>query len=134
MARMLDSLAAQTLSPTAIVVVDAGSTDGTRAELDAELRAGRVSAVVDGLAGQSFGANVALGLAAAPATEWLWLLHDDVVAAPDALLQLVRGALAHDADAVGPLLIEPRRRRSVAVGSAASVMATTLPSGTTPKV
>lgn len=111
LARMLDSLAAQTLSPTAIVVVDAGSTDGTRAELDAELRAGRVSAVVDGLAGQSFGANVALGLAAAPATEWLWLLHDDVVAAPDALLQLVRGALAHDADAVGPLLIEPRRRR-----------------------
>lgn len=107
---LLDSLTASTLRPRRLVVVDAGSTDGT-AEVAAEaLREGRVDAVVAGEAGASFGANVAVALSDDDPDQWLWLLHDDAVAEPDALVRLVASGINTPAAVVGPLLVEPRRR------------------------
>jgi GT2 family glycosyltransferase len=113
---LLDSLSASSLRPRRVLAVDAGSSDGT-ADLLAEAQArGRVDSVDSVPAGASFGAAVAAALAVgatggAASQEWLWLLHDDAVADPDALARLVSTSVTEDAGVVGPLLVEPRRRR-----------------------
>ncbi len=113
---LLDSLAAQTLRPRRIVAVDAGSRDATPQLLADAHAAGRVDAVVAGARDATFGAAVAAALAAeasakAASGQWLWLLHDDAVADPEALARLVAASAQEPADVVGPLLLEPRRRR-----------------------
>ncbi len=109
--RLLDSLAAQTLRPTRVIAVDAGSADGTAGVLARALERGLVDRVVTGEAGASFGANVATALSAAADddTDWWWFLHDDLVADAEALALLVEAG--QRAPVVGPLLVEPRRRR-----------------------
>nr|NLI49600.1 glycosyltransferase family 2 protein [Propionibacterium sp.] len=109
--RLLESLAAQTLPPTRVIVVDAGSTDGTAEQVRQAHARGVVAAVVPGRAGASFGASVAAALDGEDEPEWLWLLHDDMVADAEALDRLVTTARETAAAVVGPLLIEPRRRR-----------------------
>lgn len=109
--RLLESLAAQTLRPARVVVVDAGSVDGTADQLRRGRVDGLVDAVVAGEAGATFGASVAAALAEGEEPQWLWLLHDDLVADPEALAGLVEAARRVPAAVVGPLLVEPRRRR-----------------------
>lgn len=111
----IDSVTAQNARPTRLVVVDAGSDDKT-AQVASDARTlGRVQAVVQGVRDASFGANVAQGLQGLPADEWLWLLHDDVVADASALDRLLDTAVQGPADVVGPLLLEAGRRRGRAV-------------------
>lgn len=107
--RLLESLAAQTLRPARVVVVDAGSGDGTGGVLVRARERGLVDEVVSGEAGDTFGASVERALAAGDDSDWLWLLHDDMVADAEALARLVEAG--QRAPVVGPLLVEPRRRR-----------------------
>ncbi|GAA3607451.1 glycosyltransferase [Microlunatus ginsengisoli] len=52
------------------------------------------------------------GAVAAP-NHWLWLLHDDAVPAPDALIRLLAQVSAEPSiDVTGPKLLLPRRRRA----------------------
>lgn len=108
---LLDSVAAQSILPADVVVAVAGEDPATGQVLDAAaadgLRFARV-ATED----RSFGAAVDAALAAHPlTTRWLWLLHDDAVAEPRALEQLLRRGSAADAPAaVAPLLLQASRR------------------------
>ena len=60
----LTALAHLDARPGRIIVVDAGSTDDSRALLGQALAAGGIDQIVDGDADQGFGANVEIGLAA----------------------------------------------------------------------
>jgi GT2 family glycosyltransferase len=96
--RTLAALAAQTRVPDAVVAVDTGSTDDSRA-----LVAGALGpdCIVEAGPSTGFGAAVLLGLAHVagqqPGTadqpdtsnQWIWLLHDDAEADPRALEQLL---------------------------------------------
>lgn len=117
----LDSLGELDFHPDRLIAVDTGSTDETAALLT---DSGLCDEVITGADSDGFGDAVrrALTLPAGPATralraivpgegpaevEWLWLLHDDIVVAPDALEKLLEAAVTHEADVVGPMLLEP---------------------------
>ncbi len=111
-------------SPTRLIAIDNASTDSSRALLQRAHDHGIIDAVYDGERGYGFGAAVAAALAAdrtatsRPAGqlnhEWLWLLHDDAVPAPDALRQLLSHVVIDaGVDITGPKLLLPRRRRAV---------------------
>lgn len=123
---LLHSLAASAVRPRAVVLVDAGSSDATASVLASAPVIAPRQRVVSAPSG-TFGGAVARGLAEAgpdaAASEWLWLLHDDVVVDPDALGRLL-DAGEGGADVVGPLLTEPRRRRdrSTRVGEAGQTL------------
>ncbi|WP_147675110.1 glycosyltransferase family A protein [Nigerium massiliense] len=109
---LLASLAEQTLPPSRIVAVDTGSTDRTAALLEQALADDLLDAVVRVPEGSTVGAAARAGLELpGEPGEFVWLLHDDVEAAPDALERLV-SRLRHrpDADAATPLLVQPHRR------------------------
>ncbi|MCU1693705.1 MAG: glycosyltransferase-like protein, partial [Frankiales bacterium] len=94
--RTLAALQASTVRPAAVVGVDTGSRDGS-----AELLAAACAPVLPLPRATGYPDAVDAGLAAAPASRWLWLLHDDSAPAPDALAVL----LAHaDADPSAVLL------------------------------
>src|SRR5690606_8019620 len=90
LAEALDALAVQTTPPSAVVVVDNASTDGS-AEL---ARTHPVGADVVALERNTGGAGgFAAGIARALARhrpEWLWLMDDDTVPTSSALAELVR--------------------------------------------
>ena len=83
----LAALQASTRTPAAIVCVDTGSTDGSAELLDRAygpvVRLGRDA---------GFPAAVAAGLAQAPRSSWVWLLHDDCAVEPEALQALLAQA------------------------------------------
>jgi len=113
--RTLDALAAQSHGNVEVLAVDNGSTDGSRELLLDRLGHGSVLVADRDL---GFGAAVSMALDAyhGDAT-LLWLLHDDLAAAPDALEHLV-GALDEDPRLamVGPKLRDwdqPDRLQSV---------------------
>ena len=95
----LESLRAQRRRPQRLVVVDTGSSDGS-ADL-ARVAADEVE-VVSLPRSTGFAEAVTAGVAAAdampatrrrgPVTHWVWLLHDDSIASPDALLELLAEA------------------------------------------
>ncbi len=110
---MLAGLQAQRRMPDHVVGVDTGSKDAS-ADLVDEV----ADTVVRVSSATSFPAAVRHGLDAAPDAEWVWLLHDDVNPAPDALAELLAAA-ADDpaADVLGPKLREwPSLRRLLEVG------------------
>lgn len=87
--RTLDSLAAQTRSPDAIIAIDAGSTDRSRAMLaDSD-----VGALTSAPAESSFGDAAFLAVRGLPPasgdSEWVWLLSHDSAAQPRALEALL---------------------------------------------
>ncbi|GAB3714398.1 glycosyltransferase family 2 protein [Mariniluteicoccus flavus] len=115
LAPALRSLAGLTTRPARWLAVDNGSDDATGDLLRAS---GLFDLVVDGSADEGFGQAVARALAAdaggARADDhpdpWLWLLHDDVVAEPDTLHELLAATVADpDADVLGPKLLQPGR-------------------------
>lgn len=93
--RCLDSIAAQTVAPSQVVVVDDGSTDNT-AEVASEHP---VKALV--IKGEHRGAPAArnLGLAAVK-TEWTMFFDSDDIMAPDHVEAALKG-VASDIDIVG---------------------------------
>jgi GT2 family glycosyltransferase len=90
--RTLAALATQTRAPDTIVAVDTGSTDESRTLIAEALGA---DCIVEAGLSTGFGAAVRLGLAHVAdhhvdtASEWIWLLHDDAEADPQALEHLL---------------------------------------------
>ena len=107
--RTLAALAAQTRRPDGLVLVDAGSTDGSSERLAAA--AGTQFVTADA---PSFGAGVAVGVRATQpdeADEWLWLLGADTAPEQDALRQLLAAVeVAPSVAIAGPKLVDPLDR------------------------
>ncbi len=114
--RTLSALAALDPAPDAVIAVDTGSADSTAALL---AQAGSVNRVVTLPADTGFAAAVHAGVEAAPASSWLWILHDDSAPEPDTLGALLRNAADQPSVAVwGPKVLgwdEPRRLLEVGV-------------------
>ncbi len=105
----LASVRALETRPVRLVVVDNGSIDESTAIL-AEA-ADEWLSVVDGNADWGFGRAVDAALATVEPTDWVWLLHDDIVVRADALTRLLeQTARMPDADILGPMLLHPTRR------------------------
>ena len=98
---VLTALRASTLQPAQVVCVDAGSTDGS-----AELMTAGYGDVLLRPRGTGFGAAVAAGLEVAPASRWVWLLHDDCAPEADALEAL----LAYAEQSPSAVLLGPKAR------------------------
>lgn len=108
--RTLAALAAQTRPADTCIGVDTGSRDHSAALLEQafgkanvtvfnQARSGMGAAVQAGLSalapggdggGSASGRRTGTGTGAAPATEWIWLLHDDAAPAPEALAELLQ--------------------------------------------
>jgi GT2 family glycosyltransferase len=103
-------------APVAVVAVDTGSTDSTGALLAASPSVDRVITLP---ADEGFATAVHAGVESAPASGWLWILHDDSAPDPDALGVLLRNAADQPSVAVwGPKVLgwdEPRRLLEVGV-------------------
>ena len=91
LARMLDGLAAQTRRPDAVYIVDNASSDHTREVLE-RWHGGdlplRVTHSTDNLGGAG-GFHLGLRQAYGDGNDWIWLMDDDVVPAPDCLAVLL---------------------------------------------
>jgi rhamnopyranosyl-N-acetylglucosaminyl-diphospho-decaprenol beta-1,3/1,4-galactofuranosyltransferase len=101
----LDALAAQTRPVDRIVVVDNASTDGTPELLTSEYPAVHAIRMAHN-EGATGGFHEGMK-AAAPATDWLWILDDDTIARPDSLERLLAG-LARVPDGPPPALLASR--------------------------
>ncbi len=104
--------------PQRLIAVDVASTDSTRALLQRAQDHGLLDDVVDAPRGSGFGQAVAAALREAQdeqqENDFLWLLHDDAVPAPDALQNLLAHVVTDPSiDVTGPKLVMPRRRRAV---------------------
>lgn len=115
---LVSGLRAQRRAPDRLVVVDTGSRDESRALLADGLPG---ALFLDTPPATGFGAAVAKAVQALPPRqpgEWLWLLHDDCVPAPEALAGLLRLAETRpDAAVLGPKLRDwPRGRRLLEFG------------------
>jgi len=110
----LRSVAGLTTRPGLVIAVDNGSDDSTPQILQ-EALGSTLDAVVEGDATWGFGQAVDAALDGREPTEWLWLLHDDVRIAPDALEHLLtQTARSPEADVVVPMLVRPGRRHDAA--------------------
>jgi GT2 family glycosyltransferase len=106
----LRSIASLTTRPGRVIAVDNGSDDAT-AQILADAVGTTVDAVVEGDATWGFGQAVDAALDGREPTDWLWLLHDDVRVAPDALKRLLtQTARSPEADIIVPMLLRPSRR------------------------
>ncbi len=129
--RTLESLAGLTVAPARLIAIDNASADDSPELLTDAASDGLVDAVYLGRRDFGFGAAVAAALQqdqsgpdqAAPGqsapdqsggdTEWLWLLHDDIVASPDVLEQLLTAVSNDDSiDVTGPKLLLPKPRQA----------------------
>lgn len=99
----LAALAASTRTPSRVLCVDTGSTDGS-----AELLEAAYGHVLRLPRDTGYGAAVAAALAqeSVPAAGWLWLLHDDCAVEPDTLEALL--AHAQESPSVG--ILGPKAR------------------------
>lgn len=98
LARLLDTLAAQTLRPSEILIVDNGSTDGAP-----DLARARGARVIGMGRNAGFAAAVNRGIGEAR-SEWLAVLNSDVELAPDYFARLVAACLPPAAFATGKIL------------------------------
>jgi rhamnopyranosyl-N-acetylglucosaminyl-diphospho-decaprenol beta-1,3/1,4-galactofuranosyltransferase len=124
----VDSLLGQSRSPDALYIIDNASTDGTHEYLlgrglispgdpHARVRYVRLADNMGGAGGFAEG----MERAAAAGFDWLWLMDDDVLAAPDALDALVRTKARLEAARSEPFILnslvlarEPRDDDSLA--------------------
>jgi GT2 family glycosyltransferase len=85
----LAAVTGQTLVPGTVLVVDNASTDGTREMVRDEFPAAEVLALPVN-EGSSGGFHEGMKAAVARGVDWLWVMDDDTIPAPDALEQLLR--------------------------------------------
>ncbi|MGJ9413456.1 glycosyltransferase [Aeromicrobium sp. CF4.19] len=113
--KVLESFSRLEHAPTAWRVVDVASTDDGAEQLRRSFGAERIRYAPSGT---GFGAAAALGVEALPATDWIWLLHDDAAVVPQSLAGLLDVATsADDIAVVGPKIREwPSLRRLLEVG------------------
>jgi GT2 family glycosyltransferase len=97
----LAALAASSVAPAAVVCVDTGSTDSSVALLEQAY-----GSVVRLPRESGYPQAVAAGLAAAPRSGWVWLLHDDLAVEPGTLEAL----LEHAATSPSAALLGPKAR------------------------
>lgn len=97
----LTALGASSCTPTRVLCVDTGSTDGS-----AELMAAAYGEVLRLPRSTGYGEAVARALESAPISTWLWLLHDDVAVEPTTLAAL----LAHAESSASAALLGPKVR------------------------
>ena len=121
LAQCLDGLAAQTLPPARLVIVDVASTDTSGAIARAHSGVRRVVPSVEVLRLEQavpVGRAIEHGIAAMPAgpnpsDSWVWVLHDDTVPRANALAQLLQAGLRSKSVGVaGPKIVsweDPRR-------------------------
>ncbi|KRB48034.1 family 2 glycosyl transferase [Terrabacter sp. Root181] len=121
LAQCLDGLAAQTLPPARLVIVDVASSDTSNAIARAHsgVRRAIPSVEIVRLDGRvPIGRAIDAGIAALPvgadaSTSWVWVLHDDTVPRGNALAQLLQAGLRSKSVGVaGPKIVDwddPRR-------------------------
>jgi len=112
---VLAGIAAQSVRPDYVLGVDTGSKDESAQLLADALGQG---AVIEEKLTTSFPKAIRRGLAEAPDSEWIWILHDDSNPEPRALENLLAvAALDPKADILGPKLREwPSLRRLLELG------------------
>ncbi|GAA2744519.1 glycosyltransferase family 2 protein [Terrabacter aerolatus] len=121
LAQCLDGVAAQTLPPARLVIVDVASTDTSNAIAHAHSGVRRAIASVEVVrldARVPLGRAVERGIATLPEAKdptasWVWVIHDDSVPRGNALAQLLQAGLRSKSVGVaGPKLVswdDPRR-------------------------
>lgn len=121
LAQCLDGLAAQTLPPARLVVVDVASSDTSVAIAQAHAGVRRVIPSVEIVRLERqvpVGRAIQRGVAALPvagdaSSSWVWVLHDDTVPRPGALARLLEAGLRSKSVGVaGPKIVDwddPRR-------------------------
>ena len=116
--RTLDAIADLTPRPSCVIAVDTGSSDAT-ADLLEGARGDGIDTIITVAADVGYAEAVHAGLDVAPASQWLWLLHDDSAPDPEALGVLLRSADDQPSVAVwGPKVLgwdEPRRLLEIGV-------------------
>ena len=126
--RTLAALSAQTHRPNAIVVVDAGSADGS----EALLAAANPSQYVSGSSRASFGSLISNAVTvmgrSESANEWLWLLTHDNAPEPTALAELLGAVeVAPSVAVAGPKLMAwDRPDEIVSYGETVSLQGTSV--------
>jgi rhamnopyranosyl-N-acetylglucosaminyl-diphospho-decaprenol beta-1,3/1,4-galactofuranosyltransferase len=90
----LDGVAEQTRPADSVLVVDNGSTDGTRERL--QDRSGVRPLLMDRNTGAPGGFQAGMDAAFAAGADWVWLLDDDAVPEPAALEHLLAAVDAYD--------------------------------------
>lgn len=102
----LQGLATQTHRPIGVVAVDNASTDGSDEILAKALGAGRVLRL-DERAGVAASVRAALDTPAAAEADFLLVLHDDAILAPDAVARMIEAAeLEPNVGIVGPKVVD----------------------------
>lgn len=96
-------------APATVIAVDNGSGDDSLQLLETAVEDGVLGGVITGEPSWSYAQAVATALAGRE-PQWVWLLHDDCVPAPDCLGQLLEGAQQSEAAVVVPKLLQPPRR------------------------
>ncbi len=103
----LAAIARQTRAPDRVLVVDNASADGTGAMVEREYGHVELLALTTNEGGAG-GFHEGMRRAHAQGAEWMWLMDDDTVPAPDALAELLSAPDRLDAAAPPPTLLASR--------------------------
>jgi rhamnopyranosyl-N-acetylglucosaminyl-diphospho-decaprenol beta-1,3/1,4-galactofuranosyltransferase len=102
--RAIQSGLSQQRTPDEVIVINNKSTDHTCAIL-AKYHRQIDSVTLSANLGGAGGFHLGMARALQKGADWVWLMDDDGVPAPDCLAQLLKASDDHDLDLVGPLVV-----------------------------